>query len=642
MPAEAEVLAAEVALLEAELALHQARNRPLYRLALAYAELTVAQVDLLAHGRDLMAGAPPEAWRPLYPHERRARVDFAGIDTDLEVSRRRTIRRLTEERRKFANLLEADLNRARDVRVRVADLATRGLFDLTGAEEDLFEPARLRHLGDLEEVARQAAQRVLDEAAAQGIPRSVLALGEDLDADLASRLDLQARRLASGPHADALRAAAEESLRLPSALKGADLAETLRMHVTGLSERGLDDYANTAAIDAEGAGRELGIRRTPSPARVYASELLDGNTCGPCSLVDGREYATLEESLIDYPEGRYRLCEGGPRCRGTRVFVWGDEAPTEGDDDEDTPPSPAPPPPAPEPEPEPEPAPPPPPPRPPRRPRPRPTPPPAPPPAPAPPAGPPLPGDGIGRMTPDQADAQRRLSFDGPNPLPGDLEDYTTVDVGKMTPEAAAEYRDLMGRLAVEYPAVFADTGYIGTTQEIYRRVGKKRTPSGVLGVAYDPMAAGRGLNGLGLNASAVSSPAKHKAFEATVHRCKSEGWFSDVGNATAVQSTMTHEWGHLAHYHILRKPELREAFERRSVEILEELLGETLNLNTAAGARRRYELSREVSKYGLKSNKELFAEAFASWKLGDNPTPMSRAIGQAVDELLKVPGGTP
>jgi hypothetical protein len=61
---------------------------------------------------------------------------------------------------------------------------------------------------------------------------------------------------------------------------------------------------------------------TPEPgAWFYASELLDRNTCTPCAAVDGREYDSWTDALVDYPTGQYRLCEGGTRCRGTVVMV---------------------------------------------------------------------------------------------------------------------------------------------------------------------------------------------------------------------------------------------------------------------------------------------------------------------------------
>lgn len=62
-------------------------------------------------------------------------------------------------------------------------------------------------------------------------------------------------------------------------------------------------------------------------AYYLASELLDRSTCSPCAAVDGKEYATWAEALVDYPTGQYWLCEGGTRCRGVVVMVSARENP---------------------------------------------------------------------------------------------------------------------------------------------------------------------------------------------------------------------------------------------------------------------------------------------------------------------------
>jgi hypothetical protein len=56
--------------------------------------------------------------------------------------------------------------------------------------------------------------------------------------------------------------------------------------------------------------------------RWYASELLDQATCPPCGGIDGRNYASLDAALVDYPAGGYRDCAGLTRCRGTLVAVY--------------------------------------------------------------------------------------------------------------------------------------------------------------------------------------------------------------------------------------------------------------------------------------------------------------------------------
>lgn len=110
----------------------------------------------------------------------------------------------------------------------------------------------------------------------------------------------------------------------------------------GSSEKGLDDYARQAAGVAAGQGRQAGLETLPEPAEIYASELNDRNTCPACYGIDGTRYATIAESLVDYPSGGYVNCDGGLRCRGTRVFVWATEAPPTEDDVPPAPPEPGP------------------------------------------------------------------------------------------------------------------------------------------------------------------------------------------------------------------------------------------------------------------------------------------------------------
>lgn len=64
---------------------------------------------------------------------------------------------------------------------------------------------------------------------------------------------------------------------------------------------------------------------------VYASELLDEHSCGPCSRIDGYEWRTWAEAAPHYPgergpgTGGYWACESPRGCRGTLVTVHTDE-----------------------------------------------------------------------------------------------------------------------------------------------------------------------------------------------------------------------------------------------------------------------------------------------------------------------------
>ena len=94
---------------------------------------------------------------------------------------------------------------------------------------------------------------------------------------------------------------------------------------------GVLDIARQATHQVTSAARtsQATADGMPGIARVYASELLDKNTCDPCAGVDGKEYATVDAAHVDYREhGGFRNCGGGLRCRGTLVFVFDTETPS--------------------------------------------------------------------------------------------------------------------------------------------------------------------------------------------------------------------------------------------------------------------------------------------------------------------------
>lgn len=326
--------------------------------AVADLELLTAEAALneLELDADIDAGlVPPDARRPLWPHERRAAVNFARI-ADEQGARARLIGdRLVAERAWLAGQLDQLLAAATSPAQaldRLAQLAdpTRPLeLDLPGVdariatlEADVAGELR-RSYGD-----GWAQQRA--EAAAQGVPtRGITDVAITLEDDAA--IAAQARAIAVRPAATGIDAANQAVARQPAATaaeareRAVDAARNDRL--AGLRT----DHAAAPVAGAGGRGRQAALDRLPTPANIYASELLDGSTCDPCSLVDGRDYGPDRDAARrDYPAGTYRLCEGGLRCRGTLVTVWNteaaptiDDAPRPGPEAPPTPPAPPPP-----------------------------------------------------------------------------------------------------------------------------------------------------------------------------------------------------------------------------------------------------------------------------------------------------------
>jgi hypothetical protein len=95
----------------------------------------------------------------------------------------------------------------------------------------------------------------------------------------------------------------------------------VRNYLRGLRRRYFEDQLGGAVTSAQNAARVQAMDDAP-PERIYASEILDTNTCKPCRVIDGREYSNLAAALRDYPTGGFRACQGRHRCRGTLVAVY--------------------------------------------------------------------------------------------------------------------------------------------------------------------------------------------------------------------------------------------------------------------------------------------------------------------------------
>lgn len=167
-------------------------------------------------------------------------------------------------------------------------------------------------------VAVGAAQAVLDAAEEAGVSPvpDVTVDSEALTASATTRAALMASALAETAGREALRVAGPETA-------GAEVAEQVRAHLDGLSDRYVRDQLGGALWSAVGSGRMAALDALPEAEAYVADEVRDRNTCGPCREVDGREYASLTAARVDYPTGAgYVACEGGIRCRGLVEPRW--------------------------------------------------------------------------------------------------------------------------------------------------------------------------------------------------------------------------------------------------------------------------------------------------------------------------------
>jgi HK97 family phage portal protein len=183
-------------------------------------------------------------------------------------------------------------------------------IDTTAAEEILAE--------EMVTLASTAAEQVADEAAAQGVtltPTEPAATALEDTARLMTALD--AERLALSAGAETARVSSPDA-------EPDEVAERVREHLESLSDAGSKLVLGAALTSAQRAGRIETLASGPVGA-VYASEVLDRNTCGPCREIHGRFICTTDDlaPLFKlYPTAGYIDCEGGLRCRGTFAGVW--------------------------------------------------------------------------------------------------------------------------------------------------------------------------------------------------------------------------------------------------------------------------------------------------------------------------------
>jgi hypothetical protein len=194
------------------------------------------------------------------------------------------------------------------------------LDDLLGLRVDTAD-AQEALLGAMTELGAVAANQVVMEADRQGVElAAVQPPAQDLSdvatvvaALLGAELVVSASRAAMaanrpGASADAIASAVREHL---GSLSGANAEKQL-----GGALHGTMNAARAATLSAASVGS------------VYASEVMDRNTCGPCRRINGRwlgNTTDMAQITRSYPSGAYGGyidCEGGVRCRGTIVGVW--------------------------------------------------------------------------------------------------------------------------------------------------------------------------------------------------------------------------------------------------------------------------------------------------------------------------------
>jgi hypothetical protein len=241
--------------------------------------------------------------RQPYAHEITASTDFAALELAWQSEVGALVAEYTQIQARQADQL------AQQVAAANGNLKKLAALQATPAGADLI-------LSRMLNMVANGINEAVKEATNQGVTSVIHPDTAKLEAQLAARAEAIAEMLASS-YSDSARRKAVSVSELPSTEAGTEV----RLHLRSLSDAYLHDQMGGTLVSAQNYGRKLAINAN-SPSRVYASELLDTNTCVNCVARDGTEYVDVAQAELDYPTGGYKDCLGGPRCRGTLVAVY--------------------------------------------------------------------------------------------------------------------------------------------------------------------------------------------------------------------------------------------------------------------------------------------------------------------------------
>ncbi len=173
----------------------------------------------------------------------------------------------------------------------------------------------------LAEAMLNMAQEAADEMRREAKDQGVTVTGEEIDED---RLMETAAAVAALIGTSLATSAGREALRIwtPEDTP-AEVADSVDDHMRSLSDSYLRDQLGSALSTAQNHGRQAVLSAAP-PAKYFASEVLDSNTCKECRAIDGQEFVDMAQAEQAYASGGFRLCLGRLRCRGIVVAVWDD------------------------------------------------------------------------------------------------------------------------------------------------------------------------------------------------------------------------------------------------------------------------------------------------------------------------------
>lgn len=175
--------------------------------------------------------------------------------------------------------------------------------------------------------AREAGDAQQTEAEAQGVSIPEWSLDDEAltAAAIRDRLRQIGRTAARVLGVGLVQSAVRQAMRVWGSGPAAQVATQVDEHLASLSGAAVEEQVGAAMTAAQNEGR-MAVLAVAPPATHTASEILDRNSCKPCRDIDGTQYDSLTAARAAYPTGGYTKCLGGPRCRGTLVTVWPQDA----------------------------------------------------------------------------------------------------------------------------------------------------------------------------------------------------------------------------------------------------------------------------------------------------------------------------
>lgn len=274
--------------------------------------------DIEPSAGKVKAAKPAGAFhREPFEHEIRAAVDFELLDEAWQAA----LDDLVAAWRAVQARQVAELERAIAAAETVEDLAA---IVLEPEEGDVAVVATV-----LTVLAAVALRDAVAEAEAQGIASPPEPSPEDYMPAVLDRAKATAMLLTGSLEEAATRHAAN---RWGGDMGPDEVARMVRAKLDALTEAFVAKQAAHALTATQNTVRLAVADRQDGLTEVYASEIRDRNTCGPCRRIDGMRFASIAEAKALYPIAGFVGCEGDILCRGGLVFIYDETSDGTGND----------------------------------------------------------------------------------------------------------------------------------------------------------------------------------------------------------------------------------------------------------------------------------------------------------------------